>query len=92
MNGMAGVLAECMVNVRGYLATISAPGVLQVTRIASGQVVYCPVEDYNDALRALDLLFEGQRVHVYKSDGDEGKVELFILVLDSDEEADDGDS
>ena len=90
MNGMAGILAECMVNVRGYLATISEPGVLQVMHIASGKAVYCPVEDYNDALRALDLLFEGQRVHVYKSDGDEGKVELFILVLDS-EEDDDGD-
>ena len=81
-----------MVNARGYLATISAPGVLQVTRIASGQVVYCPVEDYNDALRALDLLFEGQRVLVYKSEDDEDRVGLFILVLDSDEEADDGGS
>ena len=80
-----------MVNVRGYLATISEPGVLKVTHIASGQAVYRPVEDYNDVLRVLDRLFEGQRVHVYKSDGDEGKVELFILVLDS-EEDDDGDS
>lgn len=92
MNGRASVIAECMVNVRGYLATISEPGVLKVIHIASGQAVYCPVEDYNDALRALDLLFEDQRVHVYKSEDDEDKVELFILVLDSDEEADDGDS
>ena len=91
MNGRASAIAECMVNVRGYLATISEPGVLKVTHIASGQAMYCPVEDYNDVLRILDLLFEGQRVHVYKSDGDEGKVELFILVLDS-EEDDDGDS
>ena len=80
-----------MVNVRGYLATISEPGVLKVTHIASGQAVYRPVEDYNDVLRVLDLLFEGPQVRVYASDGDEGKVELFILVLDS-EEDDDGDN
>ena len=80
-----------MLNVRGYLATISEPGVLKITHIASGQAVYRPVEDCNDVLRVLDLLFEGQRVQVYKSDGDEGKVELFILVLDS-EEDDDGDN
>ena len=91
MNGMAGILAEYMVNVRGYLATISEPGVLKVTHIASGQAGYCPGVDYNDVLRVLDLLFEGHRVQVYKSDGDEGKVELFILVLDS-EEDDDGDN
>ena len=80
-----------MVNARGYLATISEPGVLKVIHIASGQAVYCPVEDYNDVLRVLDRLFEGQQVHVYKSEDDEDKVGLFILVLDS-EEDDDGDS
>ena len=70
-----------MLNVRGYLATIREPGVLKITHNASGQAVYRPVGDYNDVLRVLDLLFEGQRVQVYKSDGDDGKVGLFLRAI-----------